>query len=82
MVLARVEVSVLWDVSAHLIGGLDEIVAQVAIASFGHPSVLGVKVSGGGARPPKASDLGDRIFDVTQVTRTKALSLLVPLGTL
>ena len=69
LILARIEGAVLGDVLAHAVGSLDQIVAQVTIARFGHVAVLGFKVARSGARPPQASEFGHGIFCVTEIAR-------------
>ena len=77
-VLACVEVSVVWDVLTHLVSGLNEVVAQVAIAGLGHAPVFGLEVTGGGTGPPEASDFGHGVFGVAQITGAVAFAPLIP----
>jgi hypothetical protein len=82
IILALVVGHVFRDVLAHEVSGLDEVVAQVAIASFGHATIFSFKVAGASTRPPQTSDLGDSIFSIAEVARTVTFAFAVPLVTL
>ena len=57
-ILGSVEVLVFRDVAAHLVGGLDQVVAQVGVASFAEAAVFGGHGAGLGAGPPQAGEAG------------------------
>mgnify|MGYP001814446191 CR=1 FL=1 len=78
-ILAAIECSVFGDMLAHEVGSLDEVIAQVAVAGLGHAAVFSLKVSGIGTRPPQASQLGDGIFGIAEVSGTIAFASFVPL---
>jgi hypothetical protein len=65
--LAFVIVTILGDGLAHMISSLDQVIEQVAVAGLGHTTVLGLKVTGTGARPPKVNDLGNSILGIAEI---------------
>ena len=67
------------DVLAHQICSLNDIVAQVSIASLSYTAVLGLKIARVGTGPPQTGDLGNCIFSVTEIAGAIAFALLVPL---
>ena len=79
-ILGGIEGCVGGDMLAHFVSGLNQVVAQVMVAGFGQTTIFGLEITGVGAGPPQASDLGYGVFSVAQVTRTIFLALLVPLG--
>jgi hypothetical protein len=78
LVLARVIRRVFRNLQAHLFSGLNEIVAQVAIAAFGHPAFFGFEIARIATGPPQPRNLGHRILRVAQILGTKALVVFVP----
>ena len=57
--------------SSHRVGGFQQVVAEITVARFNHPRMLGLKVTGLVLMPDKASKLGDRSLRIKAVYITK-----------
>ena len=80
-IFALIEGAIFRHVSPDVIGGLDEIVAQVSIAGFGEVAVLGLELTGSAAGPPEASEFGDALFGIREGARAFDAAVAVELGT-